>query len=108
MQAALASVQAALDEDDWDDVERVADEGAGTIKQFMREAIEDGRRSFKSRVRSTTVPGRTVLPANMSQCMGIKTCTPRSRASCTAFSCHCTASPPSKSRAAASGSGIFT
>jgi N-methylhydantoinase B/acetone carboxylase alpha subunit len=42
-----------------DVVERlVAEEGAGAIKQFMREAIEDGRRSFKSRVRSMMVPGR--------------------------------------------------
>jgi N-methylhydantoinase B/acetone carboxylase alpha subunit len=42
-----------------DMVERlVAEEGAETVKLFMREAIEDGRRSFKSRVRSLTVPGR--------------------------------------------------
>jgi N-methylhydantoinase B/acetone carboxylase alpha subunit len=42
-----------------DVVERlVADEGADKIKQFMREAIEDGRRSFKSHVRAMTVPGR--------------------------------------------------
>jgi N-methylhydantoinase B/oxoprolinase/acetone carboxylase alpha subunit/acetone carboxylase gamma subunit len=42
-----------------DVVERlVAEEGAELLKQFMREAIEDGRRSFKSRVREMTVPGR--------------------------------------------------
>jgi N-methylhydantoinase B/acetone carboxylase alpha subunit len=42
-----------------DAVERlVLEEGVDTFKQFMREAIEDGRRDFKSRVRSLLVPGR--------------------------------------------------
>jgi N-methylhydantoinase B/oxoprolinase/acetone carboxylase alpha subunit/acetone carboxylase gamma subunit len=42
-----------------DTVERlVLNEGVDTLKQFMREAIEDGRRSFKHRVRSLLVPGR--------------------------------------------------
>jgi N-methylhydantoinase B/acetone carboxylase alpha subunit len=36
----------------------VAEEGADVFKQFMREAIEDGRRDFKARVRSLLVPGR--------------------------------------------------
>jgi N-methylhydantoinase B/oxoprolinase/acetone carboxylase alpha subunit/acetone carboxylase gamma subunit len=42
-----------------DAVERlVLEEGVATVKQFMREAIEDGRRSFKHRARSLLVPGR--------------------------------------------------
>jgi N-methylhydantoinase B/acetone carboxylase alpha subunit len=42
-----------------DAVERlVLDEGVDTFKQFSREAIEDGRRSFKHRVRSLLIPGR--------------------------------------------------
>jgi N-methylhydantoinase B/oxoprolinase/acetone carboxylase alpha subunit/acetone carboxylase gamma subunit len=42
-----------------DAVERlVLEEGTDTFKQFMREAIEDGRRDFKSRVRGMLVPGR--------------------------------------------------
>lgn len=42
-----------------DAVERlVLEEGDGPFKQFMREAIEDGRRDFKSRVRGLLVPGR--------------------------------------------------
>jgi N-methylhydantoinase B len=36
----------------------VLEEGAENVKQFMREAIEDGRRDFKSRVRGLLVPGR--------------------------------------------------
>jgi N-methylhydantoinase B/oxoprolinase/acetone carboxylase alpha subunit/acetone carboxylase gamma subunit len=42
-----------------DAVERlVLEEGVATVKQFMREAIEDGRRSFKHRARTMLVPGR--------------------------------------------------
>ncbi|HEX4107886.1 MAG TPA: hydantoinase B/oxoprolinase family protein [Solirubrobacteraceae bacterium] len=42
-----------------DTVERlVLEEGVDTFKQFMREAIEDGRRSFKHRARTLLVPGR--------------------------------------------------
>jgi len=42
-----------------DAVERlVLEEGTDSFKQFMREAIEDGRRDFKSRVRGMLVPGR--------------------------------------------------
>ncbi|HEY2055507.1 MAG TPA: hydantoinase B/oxoprolinase family protein [Solirubrobacterales bacterium] len=42
-----------------DAVERlVLEEGVEPFKQFMREAIEDGRRDFKSRVRGLLVPGR--------------------------------------------------
>jgi len=42
-----------------DAVERlVLEEGVDTVKQFMREAIEDGRRTFKHRARSLLVPGR--------------------------------------------------
>jgi N-methylhydantoinase B len=42
-----------------DAVERlVLEEGGDPFKQFMREAIEDGRRDFKSRVRGLLVPGR--------------------------------------------------
>lgn len=42
-----------------DAVERIVmEEGLDTFKQFMREAIEDGRRAFKHRVRSLLVPGR--------------------------------------------------
>jgi N-methylhydantoinase B len=40
-------------------VERVIlEEGIDTYKRFMREVIEDGRRSFISRLRELTVPGR--------------------------------------------------
>jgi N-methylhydantoinase B/acetone carboxylase alpha subunit len=40
-------------------VERVIlEEGIDTYKGFMREVIEDGRRSFISRLRQLTVPGR--------------------------------------------------
>jgi N-methylhydantoinase B/acetone carboxylase alpha subunit len=42
-----------------DTIERlVLDEGIDDFKQFMREAIEDGRRAFKHRVRSLLIPGR--------------------------------------------------
>ena len=45
-------------------VERiVVDEGADAFKQFMREAIEDGRRAFEWRVRSVLIPGRYRSPA---------------------------------------------
>ena len=45
-------------------VERVIlEEGVDTYKQFVREVIEDGRRSFQSRVREMTVPGRYRSPA---------------------------------------------
>jgi N-methylhydantoinase B/oxoprolinase/acetone carboxylase alpha subunit/acetone carboxylase gamma subunit len=36
----------------------VLEEGIDTVKQFMREAIEDGRRAFKHRARTMLVPGR--------------------------------------------------
>jgi N-methylhydantoinase B/oxoprolinase/acetone carboxylase alpha subunit/acetone carboxylase gamma subunit len=40
-------------------VERVIlEEGVDRLKQFSREVIEEGRRSFKSRIREMTVPGR--------------------------------------------------
>lgn len=40
-------------------VERVIlEEGIDTYKQFVREVIEDGRRSFISRLKELTVPGR--------------------------------------------------
>lgn len=46
-----------------DSVERlIADEGADRVKQFMREVIEDTRRSFKATVRRVTVPGRYRAP----------------------------------------------
>lgn len=46
-----------------DAVERlVLEEGADTVKGFMREVIEDGRRDFKSRVRGALVPGRYRSP----------------------------------------------
>jgi N-methylhydantoinase B/acetone carboxylase alpha subunit len=42
-----------------DAVERIVlEEGVDTFKTFMREAIEDGRRSFKHRARSLLIPGR--------------------------------------------------
>ena len=42
-----------------DAVERlVLEEGIEDFKQFMREAIEDGRRAFKHRVRTLLIPGR--------------------------------------------------
>jgi N-methylhydantoinase B/acetone carboxylase alpha subunit len=45
-------------------VERViADVGVDTYKRFIREVIEDGRRSFKSRVREMTIPGVYRAPA---------------------------------------------
>jgi len=47
-----------------DAVERVlAEEGVAPFKRFSREVIEEGRRSFKSRVREMTVPGRYRSPA---------------------------------------------
>ena len=46
-----------------DAVERlILEEGVDTIKGFMREVIEDGRRDFKSRVRGLLVPGRYRSP----------------------------------------------
>src|SRR5207253_1826066 len=45
-------------------VERVIlEEGVDTYKQFVREVIEDGRRSFQSRVKEMLVPGRYRAPA---------------------------------------------
>jgi N-methylhydantoinase B/acetone carboxylase alpha subunit len=45
-------------------VERVIlEEGIDTYKQFVREVIEDGRRSFISRLKELTVPGRYRAPA---------------------------------------------
>jgi N-methylhydantoinase B/acetone carboxylase alpha subunit len=45
-------------------VERVIlEEGVDTYKRFVREVIEDGRRSFQSRLREMTVPGRYRAPA---------------------------------------------
>jgi len=45
-------------------VERVVlEEGIDTYKRFVREVIEDGRRSFLNRLRETTVPGRYRAPA---------------------------------------------
>jgi N-methylhydantoinase B/oxoprolinase/acetone carboxylase alpha subunit len=45
-------------------VERVVlEEGIDTYKRFIREVIEDGRRSFQSRLRELTVPGRYRAPA---------------------------------------------
>ncbi len=42
-----------------DTIERlVLEEGLDDFKEFMREAIEDGRRSFKTRARSLLIPGR--------------------------------------------------
>jgi N-methylhydantoinase B len=44
-------------------VERVIlEEGIDTYKRFMREVIEDGRRSFISRIKEMTVPGRYRAP----------------------------------------------
>ena len=46
-----------------DAVERlILEEGVDRFKQFMREVIEDGRRSFKARIREMTVPGRYRSP----------------------------------------------
>ena len=45
-------------------VERVIlEEGIETYKQFVQEVIEDGRRSFQSRLRELTVPGTYRAPA---------------------------------------------
>jgi N-methylhydantoinase B len=47
-----------------DAVERVLrEEGVERFKQFSREVIEEGRRSFKARIREMTVPGRYRSPA---------------------------------------------
>jgi N-methylhydantoinase B len=47
-----------------DAVERViGEEGVERFKQFSREVIEEGRRSFKSRIREMTIPGRYRSPA---------------------------------------------
>lgn len=49
-----------------DQVERViAAEGLETYKQFTREVIEEGRRSFTERVREVTFPGKYESPAFM-------------------------------------------
>jgi N-methylhydantoinase B/acetone carboxylase alpha subunit len=46
-----------------DAIERlIVDEGLPRVKQFMREVIEDTRRSFKATVRRVTVPGRYRAP----------------------------------------------
>ena len=46
-------------------VERVIlEEGIDRFKQFSREVIEEGRRSFKSRISEMTVPGRYRSAAN--------------------------------------------
>ncbi|HEX2359260.1 MAG TPA: hydantoinase B/oxoprolinase family protein, partial [Solirubrobacterales bacterium] len=48
-----------------DAVERVLlEEGVDRFKQFSREVIEEGRRSFKSRISEMTVPGRYRSAAN--------------------------------------------
>src|SRR6266516_7024746 len=45
-------------------VERVIlEEGIDTYKGFVREVIEDGRRSFQARLREMTIPGRYRAPA---------------------------------------------
>ena len=45
-------------------VERVIlEEGIDTYKRFIREVIEDGRRSFRNRLLEMTVPGRYRAPA---------------------------------------------
>ncbi len=45
-------------------VERVIlEEGIDTYKGFVREVIEDGRRSFKARLKEMTIPGRYRAPA---------------------------------------------
>jgi N-methylhydantoinase B/acetone carboxylase alpha subunit len=41
----------------------IAEEGIDTYKQFIREAIENGRRSFIRRVRRMLVPGRYRVPS---------------------------------------------
>jgi N-methylhydantoinase B/acetone carboxylase alpha subunit len=41
----------------------IADVGIETFKRFMREVIEEGRRSFKARIRQMTVPGRYRSPS---------------------------------------------
>ncbi|MCC7412291.1 MAG: hydantoinase B/oxoprolinase family protein [Gammaproteobacteria bacterium] len=41
----------------------IREEGIDTYKQFMREAIENGRRSFIRRVRRMLVPGRYRVPS---------------------------------------------
>src|SRR5271166_2963123 len=45
-------------------VERIlSEDGVDRFKRFSREVIEEGRRSFKSRIREMTVPGRYRSPA---------------------------------------------
>ncbi len=47
-------------------VERVVlDEGLDRYKRFVHEVVEEGRRSFKARIREMTVPGRYRSPAFM-------------------------------------------
>lgn len=41
----------------------IKEEGIGVYKQFMREAIENGRRSFVRRVKRMLVPGRYRVPS---------------------------------------------
>jgi N-methylhydantoinase B/acetone carboxylase alpha subunit len=43
----------------------IEEEGIDTYKQFTREVIEEGRRSFESRVKEMLVPGRYRSPAFM-------------------------------------------
>lgn len=47
-----------------DAVERViSEEGIGTYKKFIREAIEDGRRTFIQRVKELLIPGKYFAPS---------------------------------------------
>jgi N-methylhydantoinase B/oxoprolinase/acetone carboxylase alpha subunit/acetone carboxylase gamma subunit len=60
-----------------DAVERlILDEGVDRVKQFMREVIEDTRRSFKATVRRVTVPGRYRAPGFVDTQFADKTAMP--------------------------------
>ncbi|MCJ7653521.1 MAG: hydantoinase B/oxoprolinase family protein, partial [Actinobacteria bacterium] len=49
-----------------DAVERtIRDEGIDTYKQFVREAIEEGRRTFIERIKELLIPGRYFAPSFM-------------------------------------------
>jgi N-methylhydantoinase B/oxoprolinase/acetone carboxylase alpha subunit/acetone carboxylase gamma subunit len=61
-----------------DGVERlILEEGIDTFRQFTREAIEDGRRSFKASVSRTLVPGRYRSPGFVDVCFAEKMTQPQ-------------------------------
>jgi N-methylhydantoinase B/acetone carboxylase alpha subunit len=48
----------------------IQEEGIDTYKRFIREVIEDGRRSFVQRVKESTIPGKYFVPSFMDVTFG--------------------------------------